>query len=196
MSCEPNIASREPSALPSPSRRAALFALVGAALGLSACTVSPLYGTRPGAVPLGLVSVKEVRTRVAQRVRNALIETLGPPSVAEPFTLTLDVGSRVRFFLTDAETNRTSAGTVTVTAAFSLRAPDGTVQQGRERARASFDAPLQEFARQRAVRDAEDRAAREAAQRVRLAIAPALAGGRVAPSDLVVPEQPERDPAR
>lgn len=179
---------------PKHPRRLALTLLLGAALGLSACTVAPVHGTRPGAAPLGLVAVEPVRTRVAQRVRNALIETLGVPTASDPYTLKLDVSSNVRFFLRGVETNRASAGTVTVTAAFTLRAPDGTVQRGRERSRASFDAPLQEFARQRAVRDAEDRAAREAAQRVRLALAPALAGGVLAVPDITLPDRPERDP--
>ena len=177
-------------------RRVALAGLLLGFTALSACTVSPVYGTRSGAAPLGLVSVTEVQTRVAQRVRNALIETLGTPSVAEPFTLDLRVSNDIKLFLRDFETERASAGTVTVTAAFTLRAPDGRVSEGRERARASFDAPLQEFARQRAIRDAENRAAREVAQRVRLAIAPVLSGGNALAA---VPEReflPERDPQR
>lgn len=180
----------------SPLHRALRASLAGTLLALAACTVSPVYGTREGSAPLGLVSVAPVETRVAQRVRNALIETLGRPTAAEPFTLDIAVTNAVNLFLTDFETDRASAGTATVTVSFTLKGPDGRqVATGRERARASFDAPLQEFARQRATRDAENRAAREAAQRVRLAIAPVLARGGEALAP--VPERVtgiERDP--
>ena len=164
---------------------------------LNACTVAPLYGTgSPGGGALGKVSIEEVDTRVAQRVREALIRDLGRPR-PEAVDLVLDVDNAVELFLTDFESDRASAGTAVVTAAYRLVGADGaTLASGRERARASFEAPLQEFARQRAIRDAEDRAAREAAARIRLAIAPALAG---LPSPTTpVPERPtgpERDQA-
>ena len=177
-------------------RRLVLGALLAGAATLAGCTVSPVYGTREGAAPLGLVAVAPVETRVAQRVRNALIETLGRPTASEPYVLDLTVTNEVSLFLTDFETDRASAGTAIVTVTFTLEGPDGRqAATGRERARASFDAPLQEFARQRAIRDAENRAAREAAQRVRLAIAPVLSGGGAALAP--VPERVigvERDP--
>ena len=178
--------------------RTALRGLVLASVAcaaLSACTISPVHGTRGGGAPLGLVNVAPVDTRVAQRVRNALIETLGRPTASDPFDLTIEVDNQVRLFLTDFETDRASAGTVTVTVVYTLIAPDGTRSEGRERARASFDAPLQEFARQRAIRDAENRAAREAAQRLRLAIAPVLSGrGAALAPEPSVELPPERDP--
>ena len=184
-----------------PRARLALAACLAASTLLAACTVSPVHGRFGGGAgagaQLGLVAVAPVQTRVAQRVRNALIETLGRPTAPRPFGLTLDVDNRVQLFLTDFETDRASAGTVTVTVAYTLTAPDGTTRTGRERARSSFDAPLQEFARQRAIRDAENRAAREVAQRVRLAILPVL--GRDGEAlEGVAPLPPtglERDPA-
>ena len=162
---------------------------------LTGCTVAPLYGTASG-VGLGRVSVEEVDTRVAQRVREALIRDLGRPAPGA-VSLVLDVENAVELFLTDFETDRASAGAAIVTVAYRLVGTDGSlIRTGRERARASFEAPLQEFARQRAIRDAEDRAAREAAARVRLALAPALAG---LPDPNVAaplrPTGPERDPA-
>ena len=167
-----------------------------AALLVAGCTVAPLYGTS-GFVSAGQgrVAVDPVTTRVAQQVREQLIRDLGRPDPGAA-TLTLNVTNSVELFLTDFETDRASAGTATVTAAYRLVGADGaTVVDGRERARASFDAPLQEFARQRAIRDAEDRAAREAAARIRLAIAPAIAGlpspGGAAPA---IDTAPERDP--
>ena len=172
-------------------------AALALAVLLGGCSVAPLYGTDGfgAGTALGRVAVDPASTRVAQQVRERLIRDLGRPDPGAA-TLTLNVTNSVETFLTDFETDRASAGTVTVTVAYQLIAADGaTVTSGRERARASFDAPLQEFAKQRAIRDAEDRAAREAAARVRLAIAPAVAGlpspGGVAP---VFDTAPERDP--
>ena len=174
----------------------ARLAVVATAAFLAGCTVAPLYGTGgAGSTAQGRVAVDAVDTRVAQQVRERLIRDLGRPAPGAA-TLTLDVSNSVELFLTDFETDRASAGTATVTAAYRLIGTGGAlVAEGRERARASFDAPLQEFARQRAIRDAEDRAAREAAARIRLAIAPAIAnlpspGGAVPAFNTA----PERDP--
>ena len=166
-----------------------------AVLLLAGCTVAPLYGTG-GGVGLGRVSVEEVDTRVAQRVREALIRDLGRPAPGA-VSLVLDVDNAVELFLTDFETDRASAGTAIVTVAYRLVGTDGSlIRTGRERARASFEAPLQEFARQRAIRDAEDRAAREAAARLRLALAPTLAGLPAPAVDAPArPLAPEREPA-
>ena len=188
----PSNGDRTPTPLP---RRTVLAGALLAGALASACTVAPVHGTRLGSAPLGLVRVAEVDTRVAQRVRNGLIETLGRPTAPRPFVMTIEVDNAVRLFLNDFETDRASAGTVTVEVAYVLTAPDGTITRGRERARASFDAPLQEFARQRAIRDAENRAAREAAQRVRLAVAPVLTGRGAALAPVGSRELgPERDP--
>ena len=177
------------------SDRLAAFALV-LILGIGGCTVEPLYGSASmGGEPLGRVAVEEVNTRVAQRVREQLIRDLGRPAPGAA-TLTIEVDNRIELFLTNFETERASAGTATVTVDFKLIGVDGaTIAEGQERARASFDAPLQEFARQRAIRDAEDRAAREAAQRLRLTIAPAIAGlAPLASPGVDLSVGPERDP--
>ena len=170
------------------------FTLVAALLILAGCTVAPLYGTSSvGRTVQGRVAVEEVDTRVAQRVREALIRDLGRPGPGA-VSLVLDVDNTVELFLTDFETDRASAGTAVVTVAYRVVGLDGgTLRTGRERARASFEAPLQEFARQRAIRDAEDRAAREVATRVRLALAPALAGlpapSTAVPARIIAPER-------
>ncbi len=66
---------------------------------------------------------------------------------------------------------------MTLTAAYTLSdATTGkTVASGKRSITSSFDRPLQEFAAYRAQRDAEDRAARELADLLRLAIAQDLA---------------------
>ena len=59
--------------------------------------------------------------------------------------------------------------TVTVTAKYVLRksADDSVIRSRQVTASASFDVSIQEFANVRALRDAEDRAAREAAEQMR-----------------------------
>ena len=177
------------------SRRVLLAATVAATASLGACQVSPLYGTGPSSVPLGTVAVAPVTTRVAQQVRNVLIEDLGRPTVVDPFRLTLAVTAGEASFLRSEQLDRPTRGSVTVTVTYTLADGDATVAGGTERAEARFDAPIQLFARQRAVRDAENRAARLAAQRVRLAIAPTLARGRDPLSTVGADAPPpERDP--
>ena len=183
-----------PLPLPLP-RRALLAATVVAMASLAACQVAPLYGTGPNATPPGTVAVAPVTTRVAQQVRNALIEDLGRPTAKDPFRLTLRVTTNEASFLRSEQLQRPTRGSVTVVAAYTLKDGDAVIANGTERGSAQFDAPIQLFARQRAVRDAENRAARLAAQRVRLAIAPTLSRGRdplsVVGADVPAPE---RDP--
>lgn len=148
----------------------------------------------------GSVLVEPVDERVAQRVRNALIEDLGAPRRSDPLVLSLDVATTIDLSLTDVGVNRTTAGTAIVTTRYRLSDVNGTLlREGRERAAADFDAPQQELARQRAIRDAENRAAREAANQIRLAIAPVVAGVNApveADTGATLSPLPERDPAR
>lgn len=153
------------------SRFRALALLTASAL--AGCQVAPLYGTT-GALPVGAVRVEPVTTRVSQEVRNTLIESLGRPAVADPLALSIDAVPTTATFLRDAQTNRATRGSVTVAVRYTLADGQTPIATGTERAIAEFDAPIQLFARQRAVRDAENRAARVAAERVRLAITPAL----------------------
>ena len=140
-------------------------AFVGSlSIGLSGCGFVPLYGDRGAGLERGSVLIEPVSERVAQRVRNALIEDLGAPRRTDPFVLSLDVATTIDLSLTDVGVNRTTAGTAVVTARYRLSDVNGALlSEGRERAAADFDAPQQELARQRAIRDAENRAAREAA---------------------------------
>ena len=169
-------------------------------LGLSACGFAPLYGGTGAGLERGSVLVEPVDERVAQRVRNALIEDLGAPRRSDPLVLSLDVATTIDLSLTDVGVNRTTAGTAIVTTRYRLSDVNGTLlREGRERAAADFDAPQQELARQRAIRDAENRAAREAANQIRLAIAPVVAGVNApveADTGATLSPLPERDPAR
>lgn len=165
--------------------------VIGAALatGLAAgCTVRPLLGTDAGgageeiAVTLSSVAVQPVGTREAQEVRNHLIFLFrgGNPQPADPsHTLGLAVSRRVTSAVQvqRGNENEPTAGTVTLIGQYRLNdaATGELLAQGRREVSAGFDRPRQEYAVLRAQRDAEDRAARELAELIRLAVAQDLA---------------------
>lgn len=164
--------------------------LLSAAL-LSACTVRPLYSSAPLAVggqtvaveELASISVKPVRTRYAQQVRNNLIFGLthGKGEPATPvYSLDLGVTELVQSAASIQVTkdqDEPSAGIVQLTADYRLTevATGKVVGSGRRSISSSFDRPKQEFATYRAQIDAENRAARELAEVLRLALAQDLA---------------------
>src|SRR6185437_14858140 len=153
----------------------------------SACTVRPLYSVAPtpegaaiGATSAGLstVAVKPVQTRYAQQVRNKLIFGLngGAGQPATPlYSLDLDVTQRkaAAAVVQRPTEDEPTAGTMTLTSNYVLReiATGRVVGLGKRSITSSFDIPRQSFAALRAERDAEDRAARELAEVLRLAIA-------------------------
>lgn len=168
-------------------RRGALCGLVVSAALLSACTVRPLYSSAPltagsqvgAAAELASISIKPVNTRYAQQVRNNLIFALGQ-GAGEPaspvYSLDLGVTELVEsaaIVQIQTDEDEPTAGTVTLTANYVLTdAKTGTrIATGRRSIASSFDRPRQEFASYRAQIDAENRAARELADLLRLSIA-------------------------
>jgi LPS-assembly lipoprotein len=158
----------------------------------SACTVRPLYAPAgsiaPGAATttqLSSISVKPEATRYGLEVRNHLIFLLngGKGEPASPvYTLALNVTSlrEAAAIIQVGDEDEPTAGTITVASRYTLTKDGKPVAQGRRQVTSSFDAPRQEFANLRAARDAENRAARELAELVRLAVAQDLA--RLSPS--------------
>ena len=157
-------------------------------MALSGCQVRPLYATGPSAAGVSVlsqsVSVNEVTSRYAQEVRNHLIFLLnggaGEPAGAS-YKLELGVTKRVTTVasITPATgESRGTAGAVVLASNYTISdAVTGSpVASGSREITASFDSPRQQFARLRAERDAEDRAARELAEALKLAIAADLAG--------------------
>jgi LPS-assembly lipoprotein len=149
----------------------------------SACTVRPLYApaTSTGAgasttAELASISVKPASTRYGQEVRNHMIFLLngGKGEPASPaYTLDLDVTARneAAAIIQIGDEDEPTAGTVTVSSNYTLSKGGTVVAKGKRQVASSYDAPRQEFARLRATRDAENRAARELAELVRLAVA-------------------------
>lgn len=156
----------------------------------SACTVRPLYSSAPAtaggtatmAQEFASIAVKPVTTREAQQVRNHLMflfygGAAAPANPAYSLALTVsakvDVAASIQLTTQDEEP---TAATVTMIARYDLLGADGTsVASGRRQISSSYDVPGQEFAALRARRDAEDRAARELAELVRLAVAQDIA---------------------
>ncbi|PTE08076.1 LPS assembly lipoprotein LptE [Mesorhizobium helmanticense] len=168
-------------------RRVAVCGLVVSAALLSACTVRPLYSSAPltagsqvgAATELASISIKPVNTRYAQQVRNNLIFALGQ-GAGEPaspvYSLDLGVTELVEsaaIVQIQTDEDEPTAGTVTLTANYVLTdAKTGTaIARGKRSIASSFDKPQQEFASYRAQIDAENRAARELADLLRLSIA-------------------------
>lgn len=180
------------SAAPPPPlfRIAAAMGLALAMSGVAACTVQPLYGSRgfsdatqgaargTDADALPPIALAAPITRQGQEVRNQLLFLLngGGPQPADPlYTVTLNViavdqSSATIQVSRDEEPTAAQivmSSTYVITDAKTLL----PVTQGRREILSSYDVPRQEFAVSRARRDAENRAARELAELLRLAIA-------------------------
>lgn len=161
------------------------------------CTVRPLYGDvtaatgSPSTQALASIEVKPVNDRVGQEVRNHLIFLLGggagQPNDAA-YTVTMSVtasaaaASVVQVGTSDYEP---TSSVVTVRTSYTLADANGTkIAAGTRSVQAAYDVPRQGFAALRAQRDGENRAARELAEQLRLAIAQDLErpSGNVAPA--------------
>ncbi|MEQ1936662.1 LPS assembly lipoprotein LptE [Mesorhizobium sp. CN5-321] len=172
-------------------RRGLLAGVVLTAALASACTVRPLYSNAPlspgstatAQSELASIAVKPVTTRYAQQVRNNLIFafTGGKERTDNPlYSLDLNVTELVQTAATvqiSKDQDQPTAGTVTLTSRYRLTdAKTGkVVSTGTRSMSASYDKPNQEFASYRAQLDAENRAARELAEILNLAIAQDLA---------------------
>ena len=173
-----------------PFVRMALAAGLALALGVAAgCTVRPLYGeasptaTGPHSAQLASVDIAPVTTRVGQELRNHLIFMFGggqgqPASPAYRLTLATTATTSVPATINTSRVSlEPTAGVVTVATDYVL-AEAGTgrqVARGRRSVQAPYDIPVQDFAAARAVRDAENRAARELAELLRLVVGQELA---------------------
>ena len=161
------------------------FAVLLAA-GVAGCQVRPLYSdAAPGATAgeanpsLGSIGIVEVNDRVAQEVRNNLIFALtgGAGEPANPaYMLDLGVSKRTTSIANVAtltrSVNQPSAGGVVLTAVYALKDSGGKqVASGKRMATALFDRHTQQFSVLRAERDAENRAAQELADVLKLALA-------------------------
>ncbi|SOC84101.1 LPS-assembly lipoprotein [Ensifer adhaerens] len=158
-------------------RRAFVGAVLVSALGLGGCQVQPLYGKSSLTGSLASVGISEPTNRVEQSVRNQMIFLLsgGAGEPANPvYQLNLRVSSSNVNYLSQISSNLPQPGRVTLTATYTLTRDGKLIKQGTQRMDAQLDYTSQQFAQIRAIRDAEDRAARELAEVLKLDIAGAL----------------------
>ncbi|TDH37805.1 hypothetical protein E2A64_01295 [Pseudohoeflea suaedae] len=140
--------------------------LVAAALSLSACQVRPLYADMEGKERS--ISITEPGSRVEQVVRNELIFAFSGGS-GEPantaYQMDLKVTAKETGVLSAGTNDEFTAARVVVIGAYKMidQATGKTLFTGERQAVAQVDNPDQEYADVRAIRDAENRAAREAA---------------------------------
>lgn len=170
-------------------RRFAGIALAASLLAVAGCTVRPLYGDaglQTGSLAggetmkaaLAAVAVKSPTNRVELEVRNHLIFLLGgdggtpaaPKYMVEQSVSAVTSGVAIVQATVDSEP---TSKQVTVRSIYRLTDIETgkTIGNGERSISAPFDVPRQEFAALRAERDAQNRAAREVAELLRLAIA-------------------------
>ena len=152
-----------------------------AVLALGACQFQPLHGSANSSSAngnLASIGVASVNTRVGQQVRNNLLFLLnGGNDLAEKtHEARLRVSSNNRNLNSIRGVADSTSGTVTVSVTYDLveLSSGEAIASGSRQAIASYDRTGQVFANKRALRDAENRASREAAEAIRLAIASAL----------------------
>lgn len=169
-------------------RRHSLALGVALALVLSSvagCTVRPLYSNsnvgvsgEPVKAELASIAIKPVTSRYAQEVRNQLIFLFnGGKGQPADSTYSMDLRVTARHesaaLVQRGDENEPTAGLLTLSATYIVtdNGKGHVAASGTRQITSSYDLPRQEFAAIRAKRDAEDRAARELAQLISLAVA-------------------------
>jgi LPS-assembly lipoprotein len=184
-------------ALPRRRKAARRAACAAALMGLAAigggCTVQPLYSQAVQvsaygdmAATLATISVDPVSTREALEVRNQLIFLLSggqgnpaQPAYALNLVVTSSSSAAASIQVSTTEQSPTSS-LLNMNAYYRLRdlATGKVVATGSRQISAAYDVPRQQYAALRAERDAQDRAAREIAEQLRLAVAQDLSRAR------------------
>ncbi|MBW8446454.1 MAG: hypothetical protein K0M49_12565 [Arenimonas sp.] len=163
-----------------PASRTSLLICLGLSMLLASCQVRPLYDdTAATRENLGAIAYSDADDRVELEVRNQLIFMTGGGAgepAAPQYRVDLKVESDLTGVMLEQSSDTARAGRVTVTADYTLeRLTDNTVLKAGHRQVVSLvDFPAQEFAKLRAVRDAENRAARELAELIRADLAMVL----------------------
>ena len=151
---------------------------LAAGLALGGCTLTPVYGERGVVAERLEVAYGAPATRLDQIVIQELALRLGKAGgpAAPHVDISASAASRA---LTHTNTARPAkANEVTVNVAYTVTLGGKVVAGGNRAASAAWTTRGQVLADEEARKDAEERAARAAAETVRLAILGALAGSR------------------
>lgn len=166
-----------------PRTAARLVAAALAGLALAGCQVQPLYSTGPGltsaplATELGSIAIDPPAGRLDQLVRNELAFAFGNDGSPDGATYRLALrSSQSSRSLQLSGTGAALGRSIAVTATYQLlRIGEREVlATNTVTAAASYDAVDQRFSNQRAIIDAETRAAREVAEIIRAQVAAVL----------------------
>lgn len=153
-----------------------LISLTAALFVLTACQFQPLYGTNSSSnAQLTNISVGEVDTRSGQQVRNHLLFLLngGSAPIEPAYRTDLRISTTNKTLANVSDLQDRTTGSIEVSVSYSLvdLTTSKTIASGKRRAKAAYDRTGQSFANSRAERDAENRAAKEAAEAIRFALA-------------------------
>lgn len=185
------------------ARRAGLTTfLIIVMLALPGCQVRPLYAPGPvghdAAGELASIDVAPVEGRAGQLVRNKLVDLLHAGGAAHTsYQLGLSVRQREQSSIVRRVDGEPTQRNLTLVVTYTLtRLADGNrVVRGRVSRAATFQISRQQFANERAALDATERAAREAAEEIRMRLAAFFASGGVMQAHMSpdVPTQVEVD---
>lgn len=153
-----------------------IVSMTAALFLLSACQFQPLYGTSSSSnVQLNNISVDEVDTRSGQQVRNHLLFLLngGNAPVEPAYRVELRISTTNKTLANVSDLQDRTTGSIQISVSYSLidLVTSKSVAKGKRSAKAAYDRTGQSFANSRAERDAENRAAKEAAEAIRFALA-------------------------
>jgi LPS-assembly lipoprotein len=156
---------------------AAASCIMATGAALTACQVRPLYSqSQPGAQSLSQVAFAPATDRLSQQIRNNLIFLTGNgagESQNPLYEVELTKVSSSSGEVLSQATGSILPARLTLAATYILKkADDGTVLQSKSLSIVTLvDFPTQQFAKIRAIRDADDRAAKEAAEQIRADLA-------------------------
>ncbi|MCV6574297.1 MAG: LPS assembly lipoprotein LptE [Cohaesibacter sp.] len=168
-------------------KRLSQTALLGLGLALSACQVQPLYSTNTQtgqslANELASVQISPAKDRVEQEIRNHLIFAFtGGGEAAQPlYGLEMTTNNTAADFDIEAGSGLSTAARVSLTATYRLiqLSDKSELTKGSSFFTASYRKSTQRFANDRALRDAENRAAEQVANDIQLRLSSYFASNK------------------
>ena len=152
--------------------------LTVAALTLSGCGFTPLYGVQGLAPSLAAIEVVAPQGRAGFLLREKLDDAFGRGSAAPAYRLTMHLAEN-RYPRGVRVDNVATRYEYVLTASYVLTSvvSGATAKTGRVRVELTYDSADQPYASIAAQQDAQDRAAQEAARRIQLELAVWFANG-------------------
>ncbi|WP_181409893.1 hypothetical protein [Martelella alba] len=176
--------------------------LLSVTAGLSACQVRPLYGGTQGKAlseNMAAIAFNTPTSRVAQQVENQLIFLTGrgKGESANPlYRVDINAYAATSDVLVEDNSDTADAGRTIVYANYSMRRVSDSklLTSGTRKSIALLDFPSQEYAKLRAIRDAENRAAKDVAELINADLAIALTKEAQSTPEASLPPAPGSTP--